>query len=395
MATLLLIIIYMGFISLGLPDSLFGTAWPAVYREFDIPISWANYVTFLTTCGTLISSLISPRLLNKFGTNVVAAGSTLLTAAAMLGFAVTNQFWFICLLCIPLGLGAGAVDSGLNNYVALHYKAMHMNFLHCFYGVGISISPYLMSMVISGDAGWRGGYKLVALIQGVIAAVLFLSIPMWKKVHPEENVPEEEQPKTLSFREIVKLPILPFIWLIFIGSCALELTAGSWGSTFLVEAKGMTIDAAAGTVLFYYLGIAAGRFLSGLLSVKLSPWKLILLGQGIAFAALVLLLCTGSVEAAATGLFLIGLGNSSVYPNLMHITPIIFGKDVSQSVMGTNMAAATIGVMVAPIVFGWLGQKFGLQLYPPYLVVMFVIMMAGTLSTLWKLKKRKRFDINE
>ncbi len=395
MATLLLIIIYMGFISLGLPDSLFGTAWPAIYREFDIPISWANYVTFLTTCGTLISSLISPRLLNKFGTNVVAAGSTLLTAAAMLGFAMTDQFWFICLLCIPLGLGAGAVDSGLNNYVALHYKAMYMNFLHCFYGVGISISPYLMSRVISGDAGWRGGYELVALIQGVIAAVLFLSIPMWKKVHPEENVPEEEQPKTLSLRETVKIPVLPFVWLIFIGSCALEFTAGSWGSTFLVEAKGMAIDAAAGTVLFYYLGIAAGRFLSGLLSVKLSAWKLILLGQGIVFAALVLLLCTGSVEAAATGLFLIGLGNSSVYPNLMHITPIIFGKDVSQSVMGTNMAAATIGVMVAPILFGWLGQKFGLQLYPPYLVVMFVIMMAGTLSALWKLKKRKCFDINE
>ena len=390
MATILLLIIYIAFIGLGLPDSLFGTAWPAIYREFDIPLSWANYVTFLITCGTLVSSLVSPRLLNKFGTPLVAAVSTLFTAFGMLGYAWTKEFWFICLLAVPLGLGGGAIDSGLNNYVAVHYKAIHMNFLHCFYGVGVTISPYLMSMVIDGESGWRGGYHIVAWLQAGIALVLLLSIPMWKKVHPEESIPDEEKPKTLPLKETVKLPVLPFIWLMFFGSCAVETTCGAWGSTFLVEYKGMEVGLAAGTVMFYYLGIAVGRFVSGLLSVKLSSWQLIILGQGITAAALVVLIASVSPMMAGVGLFLVGLGNSTIYPNLMHITPLVFGRDVSQSIMGTNMAASTLGVMLAPILFGWLAQRFGLGLYPFYLVVMFVVMAVGTVFAVRKLIKMKK-----
>lgn len=392
MATLLLLIIYIAFIGLGLPDSLFGTAWPAIYREFGIPLSWANYVTFLITCGTLVSSLVSPRLLNKFGTPMVAAVSTLFTAFGMLGYAWTKEFWFICLLAVPLGLGGGAIDSGLNNYVAVHYKAIHMNFLHCFYGVGVTISPYLMSMVIGGDSGWRGGYRMVALLQAGIALSLFLSIPMWKKVHPEESIPEEEKPKTLPLKETVKIPVLPFIWLMFFGSCAVETTCGSWGSTFLVEYKGMTVDLAAGTVMFYYLGIAVGRFVSGLLSMKLSAWKLIFLGQSITVAALVVLIASVSPAMAGAGLFLVGLGNSTIYPNLMHITPLVFGRDVSQSIMGTNMAASTLGVMLAPILFGWMAQQFGLGLYPVYLAVMFTFLAVGTMLAVRKLKLLKKFE---
>lgn len=380
MATLLLIVIYIAFIGLGVPDSLFGAAWPAIYNEFGLPVSYATLFTLTSAICTFLSSLVSSRAINKFGTYAVTAVSTALTAAALLGVSFTGNFWFMVLLAVPMGFGAGAIDSGLNNYVALHYNAMQMNFLHCFYGIGVSVSPYILSFALSGGNGWRGGYRWIAFLQIAITAVLILSLPLWRwhKAHipPAEQV---EKPKTLSFRELLHVKGLPAVWILFFTSVGIEVCCGSWGSTFLVEHKHMPVDAAARVITLYYIGIAVGRFVSGLLSVKLSCKQLILLGVVSVGIALVTLGLPFGPTAAGIGLFLCGLGVSPIYPNLMHLTPIVFGRDVSQSVMGTQMAAGCLGGMLAPALFGQLAQRIHPGLFPYYMGIFFVCLLAAYL----------------
>lgn len=390
MATLLLAVIYIAFIGLGIPDSLFGTAWPAIYREFSLPISMASCVTLLISGGTVVSSLFSARLINRFGTGRVTAVSTALTAAALLGFSLSGHLLWLCLFAVPLGLGAGAIDSALNNYVALHYRATHMNFLHCFYGVGVSLSPYLMSLALSGQGGWRSGYRLAFFIQLGIAVVTILALPLWgRAAHAQTTDEQETAPRTLSLSQLARLPGVKAVWLAFIGSCAIEYICGSWGSTFLVESKDMAVDAAAQIITLYYVGMALGRFLSGVLSVKLSSWTLIRIGQGVVLAAIVLLLLPLPAFAAGAGLFLIGLGNGPVFPNLIHLTPANFGRDVSQSVMGSQMAAAYVGIMLVPPLFGLLAQAVGTDIFPPFLLVLFVGMISATLRLIRTVKKRR------
>lgn len=389
MATLLLIIIYIAFIGLGIPDSLFGTAWPAIYVSFEIPISSANYVTLLISCGTVISSALSARIINRFGTAVVTAVSTAITAAALFGFSVSGNLLWLCIFSIPMGLGAGAVDSALNNYVALHYKATHMNFLHCFYGIGVSVSPYLMSLALTNENNWRDGYRLAFYLQLAIALITIVSIPLWKKAHPASLQSNEEiHPKTLSIINMLKMPSVRAVLLIFIGSCAIECTCGTWGSTFLVNSKGMSVDHAAKIITLYYVGMALGRFLSGILAARLSSWKLIHLGQTITIFAILLLFLPLPSTIAAAGLFFIGLGNSPIFPNLIHLTPENFGKDISQSVMGMQMAASYAGIMLIPPIFGLWAQKTGTDIFPLYLLIMLVVMLFGTYSMLNFLKKR-------
>ena len=389
MATLLLIIIYIAFIVLGIPDSLFGTAWPAIYVSFEIPISSANYVTLLISCGTVISSALSARIINRFGTAVVTAVSTAITAAALFGFSVSGNLLWLCIFSIPMGLGAGAVDSALNNYVALHYKATHMNFLHCFYGIGVSVSPYLMSLALTNENNWRDGYRLAFYLQLAIALITIVSIPLWKKAHPASLQSNEEiHPKTLSIINMLKMPSVRAVLLIFIGSCAIECTCGTWGSTFLVNSKGMSVDHAAKIITLYYVGMALGRFLSGILAARLSSWKLIHLGQTITIFAILLLFLPLPSTIAAAGLFFIGLGNSPIFPNLIHLTPENFGKDISQSVMGMQMAASYAGIMLIPPIFGLWAQKTGTDIFPLYLLIMLVVMLFGTYSMLNFLKKR-------
>lgn len=376
MATVLLVIIYLAFISLGLPDSLFGTAWPAIYPEFSLPFSMGSIFTVIMTCGTITSSLFSSRVIAKYGTGKVTAVSTAMTAAALLGFSVSGSFLPLCFLAIPLGLGAGAIDSGLNNYVALHYTSSQMSLLHCFYGIGITISPYLMSRLLVTSAGWRGGYRVAFFIQVGIALVLFLTLPLWKKVGGNEA--QEEAPvKVLSLRELSKIPGVKNMWLLFLTSCGIENATNCWGSTFLVEAKGMAPDQAAKVMIFYFVGFTLGRLLSGILATRLSCWKIIRMGMLVMGAAVLLLLLPLPGFAVVLALFLLGMGNSPLFPNFTYLTPQNFGADISQSVIGAQMAASNTGFLAAPLLCGLLGQIFGMGVFPIYLAVLFVCLGFG------------------
>lgn len=390
MATILLIIIYIAFIGLGIPDSLFGTAWPAIYREFDLPISAANYVNLLTTTGTVISSLFSARVINKFGTGKVTAVSTSLTAVALLGFSCSSSIWWLCLSAIPLGIGGGAIDAALNNYVALYYKASHMSFLHCFYGIGVSLSPYLMSIALSNKADWRMGYRTTFYFQIVISIITICALPIWGKIKNKETV-EEEKPRTVSISEMIKMPSIRAVGLMFIGSCAVEYICGAWGSTFLVNSRGMVVENAAKAITFYYMGMAVGRFLSGILSSKLSSWNIIKLGQAIVFVAILSLVFSLPSKYAVIGLFMIGIGNGPVFPNLIHLTPKNFGKDISQSVIGLQMASAYIGIMAMPPIFGFLAQNISVNIFPYFILIMFMIMIIGEILLTRNLKRNNKY----
>lgn len=390
MATALLIIIYIAFIGLGIPDSLFGTAWPAIYSEFELPISFGSFVTIIISCGTVLSSVISSKIISRLGTNKVSAYSTLLTALALLGFSFAPNLWVMCFWAIILGIGAGAIDVALNNYVAIHYSATHMSFLHCFYGVGVSVSPYILSLVIAGNFGWRGGYRIAFAIQLIITLLLFLSLPLWRKAHGGENESEENTHKDLSFRSVLKIPGVKMMCSLFIASCAIECTCGGWGSTFLVEYKHLPAEKAAQIIMIYYIGMTLGRFLSGVLAAKLHSWKIIKLGQIVLGLALLLLILPGGIYLCALGMFLIGLGNGPLFPNFNYLTPENFGSDISQSVIGIQMASAYIGIMVAPAVCGLLGQVFGMVIFPFYLIVFYAIMIPVTIRIKTVLKRNAK-----
>lgn len=375
MATLLLIVIYAAFISLGLPDSLFGTAWPAIYSEFNLPISASALVTVTVSCCTVVSSLFSARVIRRFGTGKVSFVSTLLTALAMAGFALAPNLGTMMLLALPLGLGAGAVDAALNNYVALHYSATHMSFLHCFYGVGVSISPYILSLVITGAGGWRGGYRIVCLLQLAIALLLGMTLPLWGRGKPTATRGEGEKVRALSLGQTLKIPGVKVMGLLFFTSCAIEGTCGAWASTYLVEFKHVGVDTAAGIVTFYYVGMTLGRFLSGVLANRLHPWQIIRLGMGVLAVALVVLLLPGSGALCGLGLFLVGLGNGPLYPNFSYLTPDNFGAEVSQSVIGVQMTFASLASMATPTLCGLLGQQWGMGIYPWYMLAFFLPMV--------------------
>ena len=384
MATLLLIVIYIAFIGLGVPDSLFGTAWPAIYTDLNLPVSWASIVTIIVSCGTITSSLLSSWLISRFGTGKITAVSTLMTALALLGFSCSDSMLWLCLCAIPLGLGAGSIDTALNNYVALHYKASHMNFLHCFYGIGVSLSPYLMSLALSKGT-WEGGYRAVFWFQLAIAALTVLALPLWKKVrHAQNGEEEEETPRVLSFPALMKMPKVRMACLVFIGYCALEYTCGTWGSTFLVNAKGAAADTAARMVTFYYVGLALGRFLSGVLAGLLHSRQLVKIGQMILLAAVVSLFLPLPFAFCSVSLFFIGLGNGPIFPNMLHLTPELFGKDLSQAVIGAEMATSYIGVLLAPALFGLIAQNVTAALFPVYLLVLYALMITGTAASVYK-----------
>lgn len=384
MATLLLIVIYIAFIGLGVPDSLFGTAWPAIYTDLDLPVSWASIVTIIVSCGTIISSLLSSWLISRFGTGKITAVSTLMTALALLGFSCSDSMLWLCLCAVPLGLGAGSIDTALNNYVALHYEASHMNFLHCFYGVGVSLSPYLMSLALS-QGTWENGYRTVFWFQLAIAALTILTLPFWKKVrHSKNGEEEEETPRVVSFPTLMKMPRVRMACLVFIGYCALEYTCGTWGSTFLVNAKGAAADTAARMVTFYYIGLALGRFLSGVLAGRLHSRQLVKIGQTILLAAIASLFLPLPSAFCSVSLFFIGLGNGPIFPNMLHLTPELFGKDLSQAVIGAEMATSYVGVLLAPALFGLIAQNITAALFPVYLLVLYALMIMGTAASVYR-----------
>ena len=388
----LLVVIYIAFIGLGVPDSLIGSAWPAIHTEINIPVEAVSILTFIISGCTVLSSMFSTGILNKFGTAKVTAFSTAMTATALFGFSKAPSFWFMIPLAILLGLGAGAIDSGLNNYVALHFKASHMNFLHCFYGVGVSLSPYLMSQALS-DVGWRGGYRYAFYVQSVITLLLIVSLPMWKKTSSADEA-EEEKGSSLSLLQMAKRSDVRVVWIIMLATNAIEYACGVWGSTYLVAEKGFEAKHGALALTVYYAGMSVGRFVSGLLSGKINTWKRIGIGCAVLAPATVIMLLPVHGAVTVAGLFLIGLGNGSIYPNMIHLTPHNFGKEASQAIMGSQIAFAYIGVMLAPPAVSLISGLIGIKVYPVLLAVLYIIMIAALKHFTALLKKQGRYNTN-
>ncbi len=378
MATILLIIIYLAFISLGLPDSLLGAAWPVAYAQLGAPVSYAGLVSIFITVGTVISSLVSVRVIRKFGTGAVTAFCVLLTASALMGISFANKFIVLCLMAIPLGLGGGAIDAALNNYVALHYKASHMSFLHSFWGVGATISPLIMSYFLSQNGNWRGGYHTVSIIQFALAAVMILSLPLWKRVpHAVVEQQQAEEPIVIGNREAIKQRGVLAAVLSFFFYCAGETTTGLWAATYFVSVRGIEPSVAAGWGSLFFFGIMGGRMISGLLAMRVKEKTLVRWGIGIAALGAVVLALPLSRAFQLAGLLLYGFGCAPIFPNLIHITPRRFGKASSQAVIGLQMAAAYVGSTLMPPIVGWVGQKAGFALLPYYLVACLLALSIG------------------
>lgn len=372
MTSLLLAVIYLAFIGLGLPDSLLGAAWPMIYPQFGVPVSSMGLISMIISAGTILSSLNSSRLTRALGAGKVTLLSTALTAIALLGFGMSRSLWQLCFWAVPYGLGAGSVDAALNNYVALHYASRHMSWLHCMWGVGTIIGPSLMSAALTGGHGWSGGYLLTALVQGLIVAVLLLSLPLWGR--PTSGNGSETETAALSLREVLAIPGAKEVMLCFFGYCALESTAGLWAASYLTLARDIPAETAAGFAALFYLGITTGRAVSGWIAPHLGDDGMIRLGLwgiGLGLAALLL---PGPAAVSLAGLVIIGLGCAPIYPSIIHSTPAHFGAHRSQAVIGVQMASAYVGSMAMPPLFGLMARQITPALFPFYLLVLLGLM---------------------
>ena len=405
MFQLLLAVIYLAFISLGLPDSLLGSAWPTIYQEMEVPVSYAGAVFMIISMGTIVSSLQSDRLTRRFGTGKVTAVSVLTTAVALLGFSISNSYWMLLLWAIPYGLGAGSVDASLNNYVALHYESRHMSWLHCMWGVGASVGPYIMSFALTNGQGWHMGYRYVAYLQIGLTMLLLLSLPLWKKQgspnkenqHAEARKTGIENPGTgnprtgntgtdnsgtentrteraLRLKDIVRIPGVKQVMLMFFCYCALEQTAGLWASSYLVLKYGIDLETAAGYGSLFFVGITVGRAVSGFLTLKWNDNQMIRFGQCIVFAGIALMVFPFGQQVALIGLIVIGLGCAPIYPCVIHSTPDNFGAERSQAIVGVQMASAYTGNLLMPPLFGIIARNISAGLFPVYMLMILAIM---------------------
>lgn len=362
---MLLAVIYMAFISLGLPDSLLGSGWPVMQNELGVPLSYAGIITIIISAGTIVSSLSSDYLTKKLSPGLVTAISVGMTAFALLGFSLSNSFIVLCLLAIPYGLGAGAVDAALNNYVALHYSSRHMSWLHAFWGVGVSVSPYVMSYCLSHQLGWQMGYRSISVVQIALTLLLFLSLKLW---HQKKAAPTETKPAAVSLPQALRIKGVLFCLIAFFGYCAFEATAGLWASSYMVGARGVDPQTAARFAALFYLGTTGGRFASGLIADRLGDKKMIQAGISIILLGIVMLLFPLKTNAVAlAGLVVLGLGAAPVYPCIIHSTPANFGEEHSQALVGIQMASAYCGSTLAPPLFGLLAEHISISLYPVYL----------------------------
>ena len=386
---LLLIIIYLAFISLGLPDSLLGSAWPSMYSGLGVSIDSAGIISMIISGGTILSSLMSDRVIRRFGSGAVTLVSVAMTAIALMGLSLSNSFVMLCLCAVPLGLGAGSVDAALNNFVALHYKAQHMSWLHCFWGIGASMGPIIMSYSLVQLQSWNAGYKAISIIQFALVAVLLFSLPLWKKAQSPAGNSEQTHQQILSVRQLIGLPGAKQVLLAFFCYCAIEHTVGLWGSSYLVTIHGIPAETAASWISLYYIGITFGRFLSGFLAIKLRHKQMVQLGQLLIGTGVVVLLLPIQDNFLLTGLFLIGIGCAPIYPSLLHETPNNFGSQYSQSVMGVQMACAYVGTTFMPPLFGVLGAKMSYELFPLFIGLLLVIMIFMVIFLYKKTGKRE------
>lgn len=400
MYALLLAIIYLAFVSLGLPDSLVGAGWPSMHRDLEVPESFAGLVTMIITMGTIVSSLLSERLTRRLGTGLVTAISVGLTAAALVGFSTSTAFWMLLLWAVPYGLGAGAVDAGLNNYVALHYSSRHMSWLHGCWGVGASISPFIMGHSLSHGDGWGAGFLTVGLIQVVLTVALIVGIPLWRKVNPPASATARQDvdpggsasgsatgsttgSRPISTLDALRLPGVKLMLIAFFGYCSLETTTILWSSTFLVSTRDFPVATAASFASMFLIGMTVGRFASGIVADKVGDRGMITLGMCVAVAGVVVIaLPIDAHVVALVGLVLLGLGSAPVYPAIIHATPANFGDRHSHVVIGIQMAAAYLGSSLMPPVFGLVSAGTGMWIFPFYLLVLaaLVIVMSRALN---------------
>lgn len=422
MFSILLLMIYLAFVSLGLPDALLGSAWPIMYQEFAVPVSYSGTVFMIICGGTILSSLNSEKLNRRFGTGKITAISVLLTAIALFGFSISHSFLMLCLFAIPYGLGAGSVDAALNHYVALHYSSRHMSWLHCMWGLGASVGPYIMGFVLQRGEPWNRGYLIVSIIQFTLAIILFCSLSLWKKNQEEltenaastakqedsqqnnslQEATSEESPKqeslsseapkqrALSLKEVFAIPGAKESLASFYGYCALEQTVGLWAGSFMVLALGMEEKLAASYVALFYFGITFGRFLSGFFTMKWKDEQMVLGGSAIVFFGIFLLFTPWSKAMVLPALILIGLGCAPVYPSVIHSTPYNFGVEHSSALIGAQMASAYVGTLIMPPLFGVLGRSFSMKLFPYYSMFLLLFMVFTYRRMLQVTKKARR-----
>ena len=409
MFSFLLLIIYLSFISLGLPDALLGSAWPIMHEELKVPLSYSGSVYMLISCCTILSSLKSESLNRRFGTGKITAFSVLLTALAIFGFSMSRSFYMLLLFAIPYGLGAGSVDAALNHYVALHYSSRHMNWLHCMWGIGASIGPYIMGFVLQRGFSWSKGYLLIGILQAGLTFLLFLSLGLWKEKEEDMNDlvkvemhEGEEAKKAMSFREILRIPGAKECIASFFFYCAIEQTIGLWSGSFMVYSLRIDAKLAASFVALFYFGITFGRFLAGIFSAKWKDEELILGGIAILFLGIVLLFPAGLFSGnrlfgmelrqifVVLSLLFMGLGCAPIYPAIIHSTPYNFGAENTSALIGKQMASAYIGSLSLPPIFGVLAKNFGTELFPFYAVVLGIAMLYMYKQLLKKTKEAKR-----
>lgn len=374
MYTLLIAIIYLAFISLGLPDSLLGSAWPVMHTDIGVPLSYMGIISTVISIGTIVSSLLSDKLTRKFNTETVTVVSVFMTAFALLGFSFSSNLLMLIAFAIPYGLGAGAIDAALNNYVALHYSSRHMSWLHCFWGVGTIVSPFVMSYSLT-NSNWNNGYRIISIIQLTIGLILLLSLRLWK-TNKSQTIQEENSSNSISIKAALKIKGVPQLLIAFFGYCAAEATAMGWSCTYLVEAKGMEEESAAAYASLFFIGMTAGRFFGGFLMDKLGDKKMINLGSVVILLGIALMIIPIENEVLAlVGLVIIGLGCAPIYPCIIHSTPYNFGEENSGSIIGIQMASAYLGTTAIPPIFGFLGKGIGFDIFPIYILI-FVILMS-------------------
>ena len=383
MYSLLLALIYIAFISLGLPDSLLGAGWPAMRSDLNVPASYMGFITMVISGGTIVSSLLSDKLTGKFGTRWITVISVFLTAVGLFGFSFSNKFWMLLVFAVPYGLGAGAIDAALNNYIALHYKAKHMSWLHCFWGVGTIVSPFIMSYALTASV-WNNGYRIVGAIQLGIALLLFVTLPVWKV---NKNTAAAEQ-KHIGLIGALKIKGVPFLLVGFFAYCAAEATAMGWASTYFAEVKKISAEQAAQFAALFYIGITVSRFISGFLSDKLGDRKMILAGTAFVVCGIALLFIPGPNLLAVIAFVTIGFGCGPIYPCIIHSTPYNFGAENSGAIIGIQMASAYIGSTFIPPLFGQLGGAIGFEIMPVYLLVFVALMITMTELT-FRITKKK------
>lgn len=384
MYSLLLALIYIAFISLGLPDSLLGSGWPVMHTDLNVPIYFMGSVSMVISGGTIVSSLLSDKFTKKLGTHIVTVISVFLTAVALFGFSFSNQFWMLIVFAIPYGLGAGAIDAALNNYVALNYTSKHMSWLHSFWGVGTIISPLIMGYALT-NSNWNNGYRIVAFIQIGITLLLLFTLPVWK-INKSMVV---DNAKSIGLIEALKIKGVPNLLIGFFAYCAAEATAMYWASTYLVEVKGIAADQAAKFGALFFIGMTVGRFLSGFIMNKIGDRKMIVLGTFIAsFGVISLLIPTGNSIFSLVGFIIIGFGFAPIYPCIIHSTPANFGKENSGAIIGIQMASAYVGTTFMPPLFGLLGTFISFAILPLFLIFFITIMISMTELT-FRITKNK------